>query len=287
MSATRTELARTGMRSALNARQKGGIISTHPVAIYDLVEKLGVEAWFVGGTSFSGMFVKGLNRVFIPSERPAGRKAFTCAHEFGHWNFGHGSRVESLDFDKADHEIPEEYLSNIFAANLLMPRRVVIEEFKRRGVIPSKAGCLTIYSVACQLTVGYESLLQHMCRSLRLISITKMKELLKVRPKDIRTEVLGYSTPNHLVLADQFWHVIPIDLEVGDYATIPRGARFNSNALITKEETDTSSVIEAKKEGIIQVIAPGKNGWSVMVRVSRKKFVGRGKFRHLEDPDEL
>src|SRR5690349_9957124 len=104
----RQELARIALRASFEVRRKGAVLFEDPICIYDFAEKLGLEVWFVGGASFGGMYAKDMGRLFVPSERPAGRKSFTCAHELAHWWFGHGTRVDDLDFDRTEHEIPEE-----------------------------------------------------------------------------------------------------------------------------------------------------------------------------------
>ena len=78
---TRQEIARTALRAAIELRRKAKVPLEDPICVYDFAETLEVEVRFVGGSSFAGMFAKGMNAVFVPSERPAGRRAFTCAHE--------------------------------------------------------------------------------------------------------------------------------------------------------------------------------------------------------------
>ncbi len=281
----RENLARIALRTALETRTKAQKNWTDPICIYDVVESLGTEVWFVGGSSFSGMYARGYDRLFIPSERPIGRKAFTCAHEFAHLLFGHGSRVEELDFDRSDHDVPEEVLANIFAAYLLMPRQAVFETFERLGCEPKAASPTDVYAAASQLCVGYETLIKHMRWSLKMISHPRMLELLSISPKEVKASLLGNTSSLHLVLVTQSWHKIAIDLEVGDFAILPKNSHLNGCSSKICGECAQGTIVEAVRPGLTQAIET--NGpWSAMIRVSRRQFTGRGAYRHLEDPDE-
>jgi hypothetical protein len=281
--ATRQELARMALRAAFEVRRKIGVLFEDPICIYDLAEKLRLEVWFVGGSSFGGIYAKDMGRLFVPAERPAGRKAFTCAHELAHWWFDHGTRVDGLDFDRADHEVPEERLANLFGGYLLMPRHSVVDAFQRRRLEPQLCAPLDIYTVACQLGVGYEALIKHLRWSLNLINQSRMTDLEAIRPKAIRESVLGFPASGHLVLTDDRWRKVAIDLEVGDLAVISSNAQLRGQSVKPVGECAKGQIIQGVRPGLTQAIA---SSWAAMVRVSRKEFTGRGAYRHLEDPDE-
>lgn len=280
---TRQELARTALRAAIEMRRKAEIPLEDPICVYDFAETLGVEVRFVGGSSFAGMFAKGIDAVFVPSERPWGRRAFTCAHELAHWRFDHGERVEILDFDRNDRDIPEEILANFFAAYLLMPTRALKALAVSRGISFRSLSALDAYRLSSQLGVGYGTLIKHLRWSERLIDHTRMEELQLRSPKDIRRELLGQDTPGHLVVADGQWRKVAIDLEVGDHILVPHGVVVNGNSARHVHESQHGSVIQATSPGISQAIGAGD--WANMIRVSRKQYAGRGTFRHLEDDD--
>lgn len=228
---TRQDIARIALRASIEARRKANVPLDEPICAYDFVEKLGVEVRFVGGASFAGMSAKGYDVVFVPAERPPGRRAFTCAHELAHWWFGHGVRVEHLDFEREDCVIPEEMLANQFAAYLLMPRRALKSAFDRRGCRPSAASVRQIYAVACQFGVGYGTLVKHLYWSEGAISRKRMEELQSITPKEIRHELLGSPTSGHLVFADDHWANVAIDLEVGDHAIVPNPVRLAGSSV--------------------------------------------------------
>ena len=101
-------LARRALRGALEVRKKAGLSLSLPICIYDLAgETLKVEVRFQAGPSFGGMYAKETQTILVPSERPAGRRAFTCAHELGHWYFKHGTRLEDL-IEQESWELEEE-----------------------------------------------------------------------------------------------------------------------------------------------------------------------------------
>lgn len=278
---TRQDIARIALRSSIETRMKAKTALDEPICIYDFVEKLGIEARFVGGKSFTGISAKGFDVVFVPAERPAGRRAFSCAHELAHWWFGHGTRVEALNFDREDCDIPEEILANHYAAFLLMPNRALTAAFKRRGIHPQKASPIEIYAIACQFGVGYATLVTHLRWSQNLIDHERMLELQKNTPQEIRRQILGVDASGHLVFTDSHWTKVAIDLEQGDMAIVPRSVRINGKSARIVGTCAYGEIVQAICPGIAQSL--GDSEWAQMIRVSRKTFVGRGTFRHLEE----
>ena len=140
---------------------------------------------------------------------------------------------------------------------------------------------LDIYSIACQLGVGYDTLVRHLKWSENLLDHARMLDLQRIPPKEIRRNVLGAATAGHMVFADAHWRRVAIDLEVGDFAVIPHHIRLNgASARIVR----TCAHGEVVGPGLTQAI--GESDWAHMIRVSRKQFVGRGAFRHLEETNE-
>lgn len=280
---SRQDLSRAALRAAFEIRRRLEISTADPLCIFDSVERLGLEVWFVQGASFGGMFAKGIDRIFVPVERPPGRRAFTCAHELGHWYFGHGTQIDDLDFDKADHLQPAEFLVNCFAGYLLMPRAAVIASFTCRGLKPQFCDSQHIYSIASQFGVGYETFIKHLRWSLDLISHARMADLCSVPPKEIRRSFLGADICRHLAIADLTWRRVAIDLETGDIAIVPHGAKISGDAVEAIGSCTFGEKVKAVRPGLAQCRTDA--GWAAMIRVSRCGFVGRAAFRHLEDPD--
>src|SRR6266566_2951861 len=215
------DLGRQGLRGALETRRRAKISKADPICVYDLAERLGVEVKFCSGNSFGGMYAKPSKTVLVPAFRPPGRQAFTCAHELGHWYFGHGTHIDELsDVEHSAHGSPQERLVNIYASYLLMPPWAVRDALARRGLRPGDCPPTQLYAVACQLGVGYETLLQHLRWSLSLITPARADELLKTSPKQMRCSLLGHDRARHLVLADRAWTNVAVELQVGDMAIL-------------------------------------------------------------------
>ena len=61
------------------------------------------------------------------------RQRFTLAHEFGHWQLGHGEVVDGPNSFAADQTNPEEVDANYFAAEFLAPAPAVTAWMEARG----------------------------------------------------------------------------------------------------------------------------------------------------------
>lgn len=279
------EIARRGLRAALETRRRAGVARSAPICIYDLAEALDLEVKFCGGNSFGGMYAKTSQTILVPTLRPPGRRAFTCAHEIGHWYFGHGTRVDRLeDIEDSDVASYEERLANAFASYLLMPPWAVEEAFAKRGSRPATCSAEQVYAVACQFGVGYETLVQHLYWSLNAIAQVRADDLLTTSPKRLRKALLGHDRSPHLVLSDMAWSSVPIDLQVGDSAAFPQHAKIEGDCVVPVGEAKCGLLVEGHRPGIGRVEANG-GLWCAFIRVCRKDFVGRSIYRHLEDPD--
>ena len=279
-------LARRALRGALEVRKMAQVSLSTPLCIYDVAaEKLKIEVRFHAGASFGGMYARETQTILVPSERPAVRRVFTCAHEVGHWYFNHGTKVEVLgEMEKGGMDDPDEILVNQFAGHLLMPKWAVDKSFKDRKLNPVTATDRDFYAVACQFGVGYETIITHLRYALDMVSAHQAERLLQSSPKAIKERVLNTPFPARLVLVDLAWKQdIPIDLEVGD------GVFLTFQALAENDRLDVQSVsggslFLAAKPGISKVTATD-NSWATFVRISKNGFSGRSIYRHLEDPD--
>lgn len=279
-------LARRALRGALEVRKMAQAPLSAPLCIYDVAaEKLKIEVRFHAGASFGGMYAKETQTILVPSERPAGRRAFTCAHEVGHWYFNHGTKVEDLDdTEKGGSDDPDEILANQFAGHLLMPKWAVKKTFNDRKLNPITANEQDIYAVACQFGVGYGTIINHLRYALDIMPAHQAERLLQSSPKAIKERLLKRMFPAHLVLVDLAWkQEIPIDLEVGDGVFLTFQAQAE-NERLDAQSFSGGSLFLAAKPGISKVTAVG-NSWAAFVRISKKGFTGRSIYRHLEEPD--
>lgn len=219
--------------------------------------------------------------------RPFPRRNFTCAHELGHHIFGHGTTVDELieNLDTPEIFNSEEFLVDSFAGFLLMPILGVRKAFASRNWNPASATPEQIFIVACNFGVGYETLIKHLTYSLKMIEQAQAKLLLKSKPKIIRQEILGGSSTERLILADEHWLLPTIDAEVGNLLLLPSTAEAANETIILQEVHARGRLFRANRPGIVRVFCPITE-WAIFVRISRYQFVGLSKYRHLEEVND-
>jgi len=274
------------MRAALKMRCSARIPFQDAVCVFDLAEELEVEVRFTDIPSMEAVYVKEPGPVIVVSSlRPAGRRAFNCAHELGHHVFGHGSRVDEVREENAPKRFdPEEFAADCFAGYLLMPKLAVCRGFAARKWTPQSATALQVYTVAGWLGVGYSTLISHMRSSLGLLGPPDTERLLATTPKQLRQAVLGDLGCGELVIADGQWTGRAIDVQVGDVIVAPRGTTVEGQCAEVLEDVKAGAVVAARSPGLGQVL--DHTGWAAFVRVSRAGFVGRCAYRHFEEADD-
>jgi Zn-dependent peptidase ImmA (M78 family) len=283
---SRIALARIALRRALGLREERGISASEPICAPDLAESIGIEVKFWPIASMEGMYFKDDAPVIVvSSERPMGRQAFTCAHEMGHHVFGHGNRVDELANAPADHECSEEEtLADLFAGFLLMPKQAVTRAFQRRGWKWRCPTPLQVYTVAGQLGVSYAAVLAQMEHSLGCLPHHEARTLSRTSPKMLRDHEIGAGLTDRLLLVDPQWEKTAADLQVGNCIRVPRESAIEGNRLDRIVQQDDGLLLRAVRPGVSRCLSADGN-WAVYVRTSRRNYVGRCKFRHLEDPD--
>jgi Zn-dependent peptidase ImmA (M78 family) len=281
---SRRTLSTQGMHESIRARAKTDAGLTGPLCIYKLCEAHGVVVRFVD-VNMEGMYQRSATpRIFISSLRPVARRAFNCAHELGHHLFGHGSTVDQLyeERSKEDRDQPNEILVNAFAAFALMPTLGLRDAFTRRKLNPGQATPEQLFAVASNFGVGYSTLVNHMAYGVETISPLRANELLKSSPKTIRASLLGAPTDAPLVVADEHWNANTLDLEVDALVLLPTGVSVDATVLAPKGTAGSMELFQALAPGIRRATVPGTQ-WATFIRVSRKRYVGLAKYRHLED----
>lgn len=283
---TRQELARAAVSAALRFRASAGVSAWQPLCPVELALNSDVDVRFVEIPSMEGMYwKKGSPVILLGSERPPGRQAFTCAHELGHHVFKHGTRIDEVlgAGETRGLQSTEEYVANVFAAFLLMPKSAVDRAFAIRGFCPNAAGPAQVYIAACALGVGYATLIRHIQLSLREIPKSRAAELLKETPKAIRTEILKESAETDLIVVDEHWDALrAVDLQVGDFAVFPKATQLEGT-MAHIENSGQTVVIRAIQPGIGRAVC---GSWASFVRVSKRRYAGRAAFRFLEEPDD-
>jgi hypothetical protein len=257
-----------------------------PICIYELCDELKVQVRFVD-INMEGAYVANTKPlILISALRPLPRRNFTCAHELGHHIFEHSSTVDELmkDREKVGGSDPNEFLVDCFAGFLLMPTLCVRKAFVSRGWSPKQATPVQIYTIACSLGVGYETVLNHMAYTLGMISDSGLGTMLKRSLPSIRNEILGSPLSDPLIVADEKWLLPTIDVEVGTHLLLPTHATGNDKLLSIERDLPTGRLFRADRPGIERVHCSNSN-WAVFVRISRYQFKGLSRYRHFEEVD--
>jgi hypothetical protein len=282
----RRDLVRSAIAHALRVRQAANIPFWDAVCPFDLAEQRGVEVRFQALASFDGVR-SGDSKIVVSSLRPPGRKAFTCAHELAHEVFDHGVQfdefVECRDAPRKDE--PEEIIADAFAGFLLMPKSAVEHGLAVRKWHLTSCGPAEIYSLASWLGVGYTSLTWHLQCGLRMLGASRAEELRNARLPRIREEILGRACPRELVIVDSHWRGRPVDIQVDDFALMPANGRAEGSCVEAAPDATGRVLVRGVTPGIGRLILE-ESGWSSFVRVSRRDYVGRNKYRHLEESND-
>jgi Zn-dependent peptidase ImmA (M78 family) len=282
----RTELAKQAVEKSLEIREEHQYDFRSPLCIYELCERAKVKVQFVDDVSMEGIYVALATPIILLSSlRPLTRRTYTCAHEFGHHVFGHGSTIDELQDEAQEGRFqPNEFLANSFAGFLLMPTQGIKRAFSSRGIEIPKATPEQIFTVACSFGVGYETLIGHLEYALRYISSYHAALLRKTKSPQIRECVLGYAAKDPLVIVDRNYPIGTLDVEVGTLLLLPAGASVESDQIEYIRDATNGRVFRAVRPGLARATIPGDN-WGIMVRVSRFQYAGLARYRHLEETD--
>lgn len=280
---SRTDLAKQALEKSLEIREEYGYDFRSPLCVYELADCAHVTVRFVDDVSMEGVYASlAKPKILISSLRPAGRRAFTCAHELGHHFFAHGLTIDELkgNAEFGDFQ-PNEFLADTFAGFLLMPAQAVMRAFSSRQLAVATATPEQIYAVACSFGVGYETLIRHLEYSLGCLSKDRATALRKAKLPKIRQRILGSATPDHLIVVDLHYTLATVDAEVGNRLLLPTGVTSDSDQIELIEQMPNGNLYRALRPGL----APAANGtgWGVVVRVSRSRYAGLAQYRHLEE----
>lgn len=133
----RVGMARKAARNILTTAQ----IQEPPIMLREIVahlkksHKLFVSAWNLGD-GVDGIQIKNGDEVSIAYNqlRPVHRQRFTVAHEIGHFVLGH----TSTSHERSDDNKPEEIEANQFAAELLMPLKMLKRDINNGANVPKQ-----------------------------------------------------------------------------------------------------------------------------------------------------
>jgi Zn-dependent peptidase ImmA (M78 family) len=113
--------------------RKAGIGSL-PVPVEEIAAKHQIRIRRAPHRDFSGMLIRkdGHALIGVSTSEPSVRQRFTIAHELGHF-FLHTDKDAFVDYRdnmKGIVRTPREKEANMFAAALLMPRQILLKDFR-------------------------------------------------------------------------------------------------------------------------------------------------------------
>ncbi|MEX0661474.1 MAG: ImmA/IrrE family metallo-endopeptidase [Balneolaceae bacterium] len=277
------ELVELALITALRERKKFFGNTYLPFCLFDHVERQGLDIKFVDISSFEGMYSKEPGPlILLSSQRPHGRQYFNCAHEYGHHLFDHGMKVDELVKSKNTNKFDsKEFLVDTFAGFLLMPKTTVQQAFQKRSQTITSAKPIEYFKIASNLGVGYQTLLFHLYKSLRLLNKVEFEKRKKKTVKFIKKELLAQDFPGEVIFVDENWVGRPVDIQIDDVLVV-EGEHKISGDLIEKIAVINERIIYKGSEvGIEKLIV--ENAGPIFLRVSRNKYIGFNKYKHLEE----
>ncbi len=283
----RRDLTLRATAQAERVRIKNKIERTAAIDPIIIAEGQKCEVWLASLTSLEGVYSSNPGpAIILGSQRPAGRRAFTCAHELGHHEFKHGACIDELDVERfAKRKNPEEFLADMFAASLLMSKGSVRRAIKERKIRSELIKPIDVFQLSSYFGVGYSTLVEHMTWTLQIINSQQRKKLLRTQPKELKT-LFGGAPQSEVILVDEFWRGRSVDLEIGDILIMQRDAIVEaSSQLISQGTNNGQQTFQAVSRGITRAFSDNID-WAVNIRVAPKHFEGLARYRFLDDPEE-
>jgi Zn-dependent peptidase ImmA (M78 family) len=222
--------------AAVKAHRDLGVDREEYVDVYAALRAAGVFAMARPMPRLFGMYASPRDdgpAVLLNTRLDVVAQRHTAAHELGHHRQGHGSALdEELDrtVGWGDGSWPdEEKVAEAFAAWFLMPPPAVHAALRRVGTgrpqVPGHA-----YQVARWLGASYAGTVNHLHR-LRLISRECRAEWLRVKPADIKADLVGGPVPGraHVHVIGAGAHGATVRADAGDLIVLTgAGAVFES-----------------------------------------------------------
>lgn len=269
------------MTAALRTRQEH---STQPLweslCPFDLATRMGIEVQFQRLNSLEAIYTNDIQPpvIIIGSLRPNGRQRYNAAHEIGHHHFGHGTTVHEYRTNPRPKD-PKEFLADVYASFLLMPKLAVSKAIKDRNINIKNLTPEQAYALASYFGVGYTTLLFHLHANLNLLTKAQADTLRKTTPQTLR-DLLAGTSDGELLIIDTHWHGRPADVSVNDLLLLPHNTKIEGNSIRITEEREHGTIAKATTPGISRLTHAD---WSLFARVSRHEYHGRSIFRH--DPE--
>ncbi|MDQ7815899.1 MAG: ImmA/IrrE family metallo-endopeptidase [Melioribacteraceae bacterium] len=280
----RVLLSKNAYYSSVKLRKRIGLPLDVPIPIYDIVENYGIDVRFLDTKSIEGMYSKTPGpAILIGAYRPKGRQTFTCAHELAHHIFDHGSKIDEIkEYKIQDSE--EEFLADCFAGYFLIPPFAINYIVKLKKWSLSKLTPIQTLYLSNYFGVGYTTIINHLCYSLKLISTDKLRELVSHSKKNIYNQLTQMTISSDLLIIDNC-HKINMDVNVGDFVYTPKDIFYEGINLSLENILSDGNLYKAVSVGISR-FTNNQNDWAKYCRISKKDFVGRNKYKHLGEADD-
>lgn len=269
------------IKEALRTRIERDIQLDESFCIFDLAHDLGAEVRFVALSSMEGAYFKDTKSILLSTLRPEGRIRFTCAHELGHYVFGHGDHFDEL-VEKANLSCgkDEESMANIFASFLLMPETTVRNYFFKNCWPIKNLTPVQLYKTSNWLGVSYLSIVSHIYYGLNMIDKTHYEKLKLVTVKSLKKDIAQEQLDSNLFVINKHWNGRPIDLQVNDVIIFEEEIECE-NDLIINNNTKLN-IYRATKPGLSRIKFL-QSGTFHTLRIRREQYTGRSIFRHLDE----
>lgn len=274
---TQQAFCRLALSGAHQIRKRIGVDFDEPVAIIDAAIHLQIHVSIVDLSSVEGIWCREKRAMVLTSRRTLGRHFFTCAHELAHWHFNDATCVDELVAMSGSHDDrPEEKLANLFAGYLLMPPRGIPSAIRARGWNLDALRPEQVYILACCYGVSYSALISHLSMTLKCIDYSAYCRLKKVQPKSIKAHFCPVSSSLNLIVVDDYWWPRrPVDLEVGDTLSFPKGAEVDDQYFLLT----TPNCAIARQPGVSWLTNMPKTK-DLLVRIAPSANNGFGQYRY-------
>ena len=259
-----------------------GLDLDQPVCCYEICKQLGIKVKFVN-VSMEGFYQQGKPpRIYVSSQRPNMRRHFTCAHELGHHQFGHGSNLDELEeMASQAGKPPEERLADMFAGHLLMPALGLKKAFRLRGVSVETADAISVHAVAGEFGVSFDALLTQLAFGLRYIS-PQMRHDLREKQAALKQLVNRKQNNRGLLLLDKYaFRALPV-LETGQLLIVPKSTKFSESKLRLVDEIPVGLILQATATGRTEINLPNAP-MPTSLRIGAYRFFGLADYRFLEE----
>lgn len=278
------------LRAAFELRRSLSLTIFAPLHAMEVASQIGLDVRMEDCPSLEGMYLRDARpRIFLPhnGHRPRGRLLFSCAHELGHHQLGHGTSADKYFADgyEVTARSPAEVAADTFASHLLMPRQAVVKSFSRRKLCHKNPSPLDCFLVSQELGVGYTTLITQMSSGLKILSPATASKLKKAKPIEIRKGIWKDSCSTDLIILDEHWIAPNCNVTTGDFIILPEGLD-NAGPCVrhiaacpASPNTDAYEVI---KKGT-QTLATSDSS-SVLLRVTDREYIGTYPNSFLPEP---